>query len=464
MSYRVGEELFKRAAQIYPICRSITGNGVRKTLRMLGERIPMLMHEVPSGTRVFDWEVPLEWNIEGAAVTAPDGRRVIDFAQHTLHIVSYSEPVGQSLSLEELSPRLHSAPEHPKWIPYRTSYYRRNWGFCLAHDERMRLAAGTYRVDIKSSLQPGGLTYGETLLPGRSREEVVLFTHVCHPSLANDNAAGMSIAAALAEWLSSEPRRYTYRIVFAPGTIGSLCWLKRNESRLGRIRYGLVLGLLGDSGALTYKRSRQGNAGIDAVAEYSLAGMAGAARIIDFSPYGYDERQLCSPGFNLPFGRLTRSVNGGYPEYHSSADDLSLIRPEFLQHSFEACQRILAVIEGDAQYVNLSPKGEPQLGRRGLYGSIGGSSPPEREHALLWVLNQSDGKQSLLDIAKRSGIDFSVIRRAASELEGVELLAQTGRERQRAVRARVKRKDKAVGAAPMRTRGHSRRSRAGTTK
>ena len=440
MSYPIGQKLYDKAAQVYPICRSITGDGVRQTLRILGEHIPMVVHEVPTGTRVFDWEVPLEWNIEEATVTGPDGRRVVDFGRHNLHIVSYSEPVSQTLSLKELAPRLHSALEHPGWIPYRTSYYRRSWGFCLSHDERVRLTAGNYRVDVRSSLQPGGLSYGEVQLPGSSREEVVLFTHVCHPSLANDNAAGMSIAAALAEWLSGEPRRYTYRIVFAPGTIGSLCWLKRNESRLGRVRHGLVLGLLGDSGALTYKRSRRGNAEIDSAAEYALVSMPGGARIIDFSPYGYDERQLCSPGFNLPFGRLTRSVNDGYPEYHSSADDLSLIRPEFLQRSYEACQRIVSVLEGDAQYVNLSPKGEPQLGKRGLYGSVGGRSPADREHALLWVLNQSDGTHSLLEIAKRSGIDFNTVRQAASELESAKLLATARRT------------------------GHSRRARAGKKK
>ncbi len=429
MSDPIGQKLYETAARVYPICRSITGNGVRKTLRMLGERVPMELHEVPSGTQVFDWEVPLEWNIDAATLTGPDGRLVVDFARHNLHVVSYSEPVSQTLSLQELAPRLHSAPEHPQWIPYRTSYYRRNWGFCLAHEERTGLVEGSYRVDIRTSLQPGALTYGEVRLPGSSREEVVLFTHVCHPSLANDNAAGMAITTALAEWLGSEPRRYTYRIVFAPGTIGSLCWLKRNETQLSRIRYGLVLGLLGDSGALTYKRSRRGNAGIDTVAEYCLAAVPGGARIIDFSPYGYDERQLCSPGFNLPFGRLTRSVNGGYPEYHSSADDLSLITPASLQHSYEACQRIISVLEGDAQYVNLSPKGEPQLGKRGLYGSVGGRSPADREHALLWVLNQSDGTHSLLDIAKRSGIDFTMIRQAASELEGAQLLAPARRVR-----------------------------------
>jgi aminopeptidase-like protein len=453
MNYAVGEKLYDKAAQVYPICRSITGNGVRKTLRMLSERIPMAIHEVPSGSRAFDWQVPLEWNIDDASVMDPDGRRVIDFARHNLHLVSYSEPTSQTLTLEELAPRLHSAPDHPAWIPYRTSYYRRDWGFCLSQDERQRLVGGKYLVNIKSSLQQGALTYGEVELPGRLREEVVLFTHVCHPSLANDNTAGMSIAAALAEWLSGEVRRYTYRIVFAPGTIGSLCWLKQNESRLGRIRHGLVLGLLGDSGALTYKRSRRGNAEIDCVAEYALGRAAGGARMIDFSPYGYDERQLCSPGFNLPFGRLTRSANGGYPEYHSSADDLSLIRPQYLEESYAACQRIISVLEGDAQYVNLSPKGEPQLGKRGLYGSVGGRSPDDREHAFLWILNQSDGTHSLLDIARRSGIDFEVIRRAASELQTAKLLAPARSRRRVEKRSRPDAKSNIVGAASSRRKG-----------
>jgi aminopeptidase-like protein len=422
MTLSTGKELYEFASRLYPICRSITGNGVRETLRLVGARIPLVVHEVPSGSRAFDWEVPLEWNIDDASVTDPDGRRVVDFQAHNLHIVSYSEPVTTSLSLEELAPRLHTSSENPEWIPYRTSYYRRSWGFCLRHCDRERLRPGSYRVEVKSSLARGSLTYGEALIPGRTREEVLFFTHVCHPSLANDNTSGISIAAALAQWIAGEPRRYTYRFVFAPGTIGSLCWLKRNESRLGRIRHGLVLALLGDPGPLTYKMSRRESSEIDAVAAYVLPSVDPRAQVIPFSPYGYDERQLCSPGFNLPVGRLTRSVNGGYAQYHSSADDLSLIQPEHLQQSYEACRRIVSVLEGNGQYVNLSPKGEPLLGKRGLYGSVGGRSPAEREHALLWVLNQSDGSRALLDIARRSGIDFHTIREAAMALESAGLV------------------------------------------
>jgi aminopeptidase-like protein len=418
----IGHELHAFAARLYPICRSITGAGVRETLRMVGARIPLTMHEVASGTRVFDWEVPLEWNIEDAFLTDPEGRRIGHFQAHNLHIVSYSEPVSASLSLQELAPHLHALPEHPDWIPYRTSYYHRDWGFCLRHVERELLRPGNYQVEIKSSLAPGSLTYAEAIIPGTRREEVLIFTHVCHPSLANDNTSGIAVATALAQWIASERRRYTYHFVFAPATIGSLCWLMRNESHLSRIRHGLVLALLGDSAPLTYKLTRRESTEIDAAASYVLPSLDARSRIVPFSPCGYDERQMCSPGFNLPIGRLTRSANGGYSEYHTSADDLTLIRPENLQQSYEACLRIVTVLEGNGQYINLSPKGEPLLGKRGLYGLMGGRVPAEREHALLWVLNQSDGSHSLLDIARRSGIDFGMLREAAAALEDVGLL------------------------------------------
>jgi len=419
-----GRSLYEFAARLYPICRSITGGGVRETLALIRARVPLVVHEVPSGTRVFDWEIPPEWNVEDAAVIDADGRRVVDFQAHNLHLVGYSEPVQTSLSLEELSARLHVLPEHPDWIPYRTSYYHRSWGFCMRARDRAALRAGRYRIEVKSSLAPGSLTYGELVIAGRTRDEVLFFTHVCHPSLANDNTSGMAVMTALAEWIASEPRRFTYRFVFAPGTIGSLAWLKRNETQLARVRHGLVLALLGDPGSLTYKRSRREVTEIDAIVPYVLSGQGAA---IPFSPYGYDERQLCSPGFDLPVGRLTRSVNGGYAQYHTSADDLTLIRPDCLAQSLEVCQHVVEVIEGNRRYLNLKPKGEPRLGARGLYGPLGGQGPAEREHALLWILNQSDGAHSLLDIARKSGLAFSVIREAASALETVGLLRETRR-------------------------------------
>jgi aminopeptidase-like protein len=417
-----GAALQAFAAQLYPICRSITGNGVRQTLKLINQRIELDWHEVPSGTRVFDWEVPLEWNIEDAWIGAPDGRRVVDFKAHNLHILNYSEPVRISLPLEQLTPKLYSIPAHEDWIPYRTSYYQRQWGFCMAHRQRSQLRPGNYQVVVDSSLTAGSLTYAECVLPGRSREEVLFFTHICHPSLANDNSSGMVIATALAAWLASAPRRYSYRLVFAPGTIGSLCWLQRNERRLGRIRHGLVLGLLADEAPFTYKRSRRGDCEIDQVVEYASRAIDPRSRVIAFEPYGYDERQLCSPGFNLPVGRLTRSVNNGYPQYHSSADNLELISAARLEQSFTLCQQVVECLESNRRYFNLSPKGEPRLGKRGLYGAVGGRSPAEREQAMLWILNQSDGGSSLLDIARRSGIAMAVLSQAAQELVGAKLL------------------------------------------
>ena len=448
MTHRVdtGAALHALVAQLYPICRSITGAGVRQTLQLIGRQIPLRVKEVPSGTRVFDWEVPLEWNIEDACILDKQGRRVVDFREHNLHIVSYSEPVSKQLTLAELKPHLH-VHANPDWIPYRTSYYRRNWGFCLRANTLAQMAEGTYQVRIDSSLARGSLTYGEFLLPGASREEVLMFTHVCHPSLANDNAAGMAVATHLARWLAEAPRRYSYRIVFAPGTIGSLCWLKENERRLARIRHGLVLGLLGNAAPLTYKCSRRGNADIDRIVPYALREIEPDGLVIPFEPYGYDERQLCSPGFNLPVGRLTRSVNDGYPEYHSSGDNLALVQPLALQRSLEACQRIVDVIEADRRYTNLAPKGEPRLGKRGLYGAVGGQSPAAREHAMLWVLNQSDGANSLLDIAVRSGLPFAQVSAAAGDLHGAGLLSETGMRIGRGNSARLRGKKKSVQKA-----------------
>ena len=455
-----GEELHAFAAQLFPICRSITGAGVRKTLELINRRIELEWHEVPSGTKVFDWEVPLEWNIEDAWVSDADGQRVVDFKAHNLHILNYAEPVRTTVTLDELKPRLYSIPAHEDWIPYRTSYYRRQWGFCMRHREFARLRPGKYQVVVDSSLAPGSLTYAECVLPGRSREEVLFFTHVCHPSLANDNTSGMAIATALAAWLAAEPRRYSYRLVFAPGTIGSLCWLQRNEQRLGRVRHGLVLGLLGDPAPFTYKRSRRGDCEIDRVAEYVTRGIDSQSRVIPFEPYGYDERQLCSPGFNLPVGRLTRAVNDGYPQYHSSADNLDLISASQLEQSLMACKQVVEFLESNRRYINLSPKGEPLLGKRGLYGAVGGRSPADRERAMLWVLNQSDGSASLLDIAQRSGISFPAISLVADELANAALLraadetttARTSVTRQ----ARSKPPRRQKKAAPTASRGRKR--------
>jgi len=416
-------EALEIARDLYPICRSITGEGVRATLARLARVIELERVEVPSGTPAFDWEVPKEWNIREAWIRDAKGRTVVDFKAHSLHVVNYSAPVRRTLSLEELAPHLHSIPEHPDWIPYRTSYYRETWGFCLRDADRRRLEEGTYEVCIDSTLTPGHLTYGEYLVKGQSSDEVLLYTHVCHPSLANDNLTGLALTALIAREISRSTPKFSYRFVFGPGTIGSLVWLSRNEDRLERIRHGLVLGLLGDPGSLTYKESRNGGADVDRAGRLVLAQPSTPGRVMPFEPYGYDERQFCSPGFDLPVGRLTRSPNGTYPEYHTSADNLDFIGVPYMSQSVVAIARLLGILDSNGRYLNLSPKGEPRLGKRGLYGSTGGQSPPEFQQALLWVLNQSDGGKDLLSIAARSGLDYSLIEQAALALEKTGLLA-----------------------------------------
>jgi aminopeptidase-like protein len=427
------------ASELFPICRSITGEGLRATLRRIQQEIPIYIHEVPSGTTVLDWTVPDEWNIRDAWIQNSHGERVVDFRAHNLHVVNYSVPVRARLGLDELKPHLHSLPEHPDWIPYRTSYYRQDWGFCLAHRQHEQLGPGDYEVCIDATLAPGALSYGELLIAGESAEEFLISVHCCHPSLANDNLSGVAVAVALARILGSdraERRRCSFRFLFVPGTIGAITWLARNEDKLARIRSGLVLTCLGDSGNFTYKKSRRGDTSIDRAAQNVLHDSGKAHRVIDFFPYGYDERQYCSLGFDLPVGCLMRSQHGTFPEYHTSADNLDFIHPEALAESLDVLARIVRTVEIDREtwnlkremfprvatnsrftahvsrsFLNLKPKGEPQLGKYGLYETFNGDMMPT-----LWLLNLSDGAHSLADIAQRSGVPFDKLARAADIL------------------------------------------------
>jgi len=406
-----------------PYPRSITGNGVRQTLEVVRARVPLQVTEVPTGTAVLDWTVPREWNVREAWIAGPDGQRVLDFAQSNLHLVGYSTPVRARMSLAELRPHLHSLPDRPNLVPYRTSYYVEAWGFCLSDRQLEQLPDGEYDVCIDASLTDGALTYGELLVPGSSADEVLVSTHVCHPSMANDNLSGIALATLLAEHLGSRDSRYSYRFLFVPGTIGSITWLARNQDGADRIVHGLVLTGLGDAGSPTYKRSRRGDAVIDRAAEHVLRSSGQPVNVIDFYPYGYDERQYCSPGFNLPVGRLGRSPHGEYPEYHTSGDDLSFVHPDSLQDSWDLLVGIIDVLERDGTYLSRNPFGEPQLGRRGLYRSIGAATDrAAAEMALLWVLNLADGAHSLLDVAERSGLTFAAVADAARSLISADLL------------------------------------------
>jgi aminopeptidase-like protein len=419
-----GEELHRLIVDLYPICRSITGDGLRATLRRLGEIVPLALNEVPSGTPVFDWIVPREWNISDAYIKNSRGERVVDFRKSNLHVMNYSVPVHRRMSLAELKPHLFTLPDHPDWIPYRTSYYREAWGFCLTQRQMEQLNEDQYEVSIDSTLKDGNLTYGEFFLAGRSEQEVIISCHACHPSLCNDNLSGLAIAAFLARYLSSQPRRYSYRFLFIPGTIGAIVWLSRNEDKVSRIAHGLVLSCLGDAGKFSYKKSRRGIAEIDRAVAQVLKDASLPYELQEFTPYGYDERQFCSPGFNLPVGRLSRTPNGCYPEYHTSADNLDFVQPEYLKDSFDRCQAIVSLLERNSNYINLNPKCEPQLGKRDLYRSIGGlPDAGEREMAILWVLNLSDGGHSLLEIAERANLSFSTVFDAAKTLQEHGLLA-----------------------------------------
>ncbi len=408
--------------RLYPLCRSMSGDGVRASLDIVGESVDLTRSGVASGTVCHDWTVNDEWNVRDAYVADADGRRVIDFRQHTLHLVGYSVPVRARMSLEELRPHLFTSPEHPDWIPYRTSYYERTWGFCLSQRQLEAMGDGPYDVVIDSEISPGELTIGEVVVPGETEDEVLISAHTCHPSLVNDNLSGIVVATELAAALAALPRRrLTYRFVLAPGIIGSLAWLTQHESDLHRVRHGLVLAGLGGPGPLVYKRTRRADRDVDRAAAHVVVRTGGEVR--DYAPYGYDERQYNSLGFDLPVGRLTRTPHGEYPEYHTSADDLDFVTDDQLVDSFVAVGRIVEVLEHDAAYVNLSPHGEPQLGKRGLYPSLGGSAATEAMMALLWTMASSDGTTTLLSIAERAELDFSVVARAAHDLEAADLLA-----------------------------------------
>jgi aminopeptidase-like protein len=418
-----GQAMMRLIAELYPICRSITGDGLRETLRLLQRQISLDIREVRTGTQVFDWTVPREWNIRDAYVKNAKGERVIDFEKSNLHVVNYSAPVQQRMWLAELKDHLFTLPAHPDWIPYRTSYYKESWGFCLSEKQRAAMKDEEYEVCIDSKLEDGHLSYGEYFLPGETRDEVLISCHACHPSLCNDNLSGIALAVSIAQRLRSIPRRYSYRFLFIPGTIGAITWLAKNEDKLANIKHGLVLTGVGDAGALHYKKSPKGSADIDRAAAHVLKHSGQAHEILEFSPYGYDERQYCSPGINLSVGRLSRTPHGTFPEYHTSADNLEFVHADKLGEALAVSLEILSVLENNATFVNLNPKCEPQLGKRGLYRMVGGTADAGvSEMAMLWVLNQSDGKNSLLDVAERSGMKFAAIQKAAEALEEHKLL------------------------------------------
>jgi aminopeptidase-like protein len=410
----LGLEMYDFISTMYPICRSITGNGVRETLKLIEKQIPIRTFEVPTGTKVFDWEIPKEWNIRDGYIKNQNGDKIIDFKKLNLHVLNYSIPVEGKMNLSALKEHIFTIPDNPDWVPYRTSYYAEKWGFCMSHNQLTSLKEVEYEVVIDSSLTQGSLTYGEYYIKGKSEKEVLITTHICHPSLCNDNLSGIAVCTYLADLINKSDPYYSYRFLFIPGTIGAIAWLAQNESILKNIKFGLVTSLLGIQSSFTYKRSRSGEERIDRIVEYVLKNENTDHEVIDFIPYGYDERQFCSPGINLPVGNLSRVPYGQYPEYHSSADNLQLISPEALYGSFELLNKIVLHIEADRKYLNLFPKGEPQLGKRGLYDNVGGQNDSKQiQMAFLWILNYSDGDHSLMDVAIRSKISVEILKQAS---------------------------------------------------
>ena len=427
----LGVEMYELISTLFPIHRSITGSGLRSSLRLLRDYINLEICEVPTGTQVFDWQVPKEWQIREAYIEDSNGKRIVDIRNSNLHVVSYSIPVKETMRWDKLKKHVFTLPEHPDWIPYRTNYSQENWGFCLTHKQFMELEERTdeaYHVCIDSSLFDGSLSYGELSLPGKNDEEVVISSHICHPSLANDNLSGVVVATYLAQHLSKLELQYSYRFIFVPATYGAISWLSVNYPMIRRIKHGLVLSALGDSGLTTYKKSRKGNAEIDRIVVHILQHWGTGYSLKEFEPHGCDERQFCSPGINLAVGCLMRTPNGQYPEYHSSADNLDLVQPSYLADSLAKCMAIISILENNRFYVNKNPQCEPQLGKRGLYQAFG--KEPEKieiQNAIQWVLNFSDGTCSLLDIAERSGLPFYIIKNAADLLEQYDLLGTSSK-------------------------------------
>jgi aminopeptidase-like protein len=419
-----GEWMHALARRLWPLCRSITGDGVRQTLAILKESLPELtIHEIPTGTKCFDWTVPKEWVIRSAYLIGPDGRRIVDFADNNLHIVNYSSPIDRELSLDELQPHLHSLPSQPHAIPYVTSYYKETWGFCLTHAARERLVPGRYRVRIDSELKSGALTYGEIRLPGRSAHEVLLSTYVCHPSMANNELSGPVVSAHLALWLRERDRRYSYRVVFVPETIGAICYLSRHlEEMKASTIAGYVITCVGDERAWSLMPSRRGDTLSDKVARHTLKHLAPQYKEYSFLERGSDERQYCSPGVDLPIASIMRSKYVTYPEYHTSLDDLKLVTARGLSQALEAYQKAIDVIEGNCVPLH-RVLCEPKMSDRGLRPTLGMRGSADSGKTMMNLLAYADGSRTLLDIAEIIGTPAWELRGLVDTLVGLDLLS-----------------------------------------
>lgn len=416
-----GEEMHDLCRRLFPICRSITGDGVRRTFDILREYLPELnIFEIPSGEKCFDWEVPDEWNIRDAHIIAPDGEKLADFKKSNLHIVNYSAPFDGEIELDELQKHLYSLPEQPDAIPYITSYYKERWGFCITENQRRKLKNGKYKVVIDSELKPGNLTYGEIILKGESEQEIFLSTYICHPSMANNELSGVAVMTFLARWLMSlENRKYTYRVVFVPETIGSIVYLSRNLDQLKKnVFAGYVLTCIGDERSFSYLSSRAENTPSDKIARHVLQNLHPEFKKYSFLDRGSDERQYCSPNVDLPMASLMRTKYGEYPEYHTSLDDLNLVTPNGLLGGFAVVKKCLECLERDEK-LRMTVCGEPQFGRRGIYPTLGERGNKQKTKALLDFSAYADGTLTLSEIAEKIGLPmwelFDIVEKLKKE-------------------------------------------------
>lgn len=418
-------ELETYLCRLFPICRSLTGEGNRKTLRILSEIIPLVQHEVPSGKNVYDWTIPEEWNIRDAWIKAPDGKRVVDFQKSNLHVVSYSEPVRLTLNWDQLKPHLYVHPELPNAIPYRTSYYKRDWGFCVTHEqfEELKKLQSTYEVVIESELKPGSLTYGEYLLPGRSQKEILISCYICHPSMANDSLSGVVITAFLARYLTNlKDRHWSYRIVFVPETLGAIAYCALNEKKMREIDMGLVITTAGGPGRMGYKQSWNPHHPINRMVEDVFHESGEDFITYPFDIHGSDERQYSSQGFRINCATVCKDRYYEYPEYHSSLDNLDFVTAENLAKTLGFYQRLLVKLESRQVYKNVIPNGEVMLSRHDLYPTHGGAQRPElcgrsELDLILWLLFLCDGQKSLEDIALELGVQIEALVPIVQKLE-----------------------------------------------
>lgn len=421
----IGHQMHHLMAKAFPICRSITGDGVRETLRIISDIIPLQVHEVPTGTKAFDWSVPKEWNIRDAFIADENGNKIIDFKTNNLHVVGYSVPVDKWIPLSELQEYLHSLPEQPNAIPYVTSYYKERWGFCISHDNRLKLKDAKYHVFIDSTLEDGNLTYGEYIIKGETEQEVFLSTYICHPSMANNELSGPVMTAFIGKWLASQPRRYTYRIIFVPETIGSITYLSRHLEELKqKVLVGFNISCIGDDRSYSYVASRYERSLADRVASNVLSMKYPGFTKYSFLDRGSDERQYCSPGVDLPLVTLSRSKYGTYPEYHTSLDNLEFVTPEGLDGGYKMLRDCLYVIENNKTY-KVSCYGEPQLGKRGLYPNLSTKKSGASVETMMDFIAYADGTNDLIEISNIIGKPVCEIVPVAKRLVESELLEET---------------------------------------